>query len=100
MPETYTRKALSNESGLNYRIIAFYTIEGLLSATGGGMGRGNHRVYDEKELKKAKLLKVINESGILLSTARDIVKRFVDEGMPDSFSFETIGCTFTFRIGK
>jgi DNA-binding transcriptional MerR regulator len=97
MNKLYRSQELSAESGLDQRNIKFYTESGLLKCYNqNDIGRGKHMMYEEKELKKAKLLKTIHDIGITLYSAGLILKVYDNLGEPNTFEYVVDGATIRF----
>ncbi|MFO7557157.1 MAG: MerR family transcriptional regulator [Desulfobacterales bacterium] len=77
----FTKKQVAEISGLNPRLVQFYTEEGLISPIEDtGMGRGSSRKYSRKNLFFFLLIKELSYYGITKTKMETIVNRV--QGFP------------------
>jgi DNA-binding transcriptional MerR regulator len=71
--KSYIKKELSEITGLNPRLIQFYTDEGLITPeVDKGAGRGKVRRYSVKNLLEFAIIKELNDYGLNISALKQI----------------------------
>ena len=72
----YTKKQISELTGLSPRMVTFYTEEGLvIPEEDEGIGRGHVRRYGQRNLFSFALIKELNDYGIRIDKIRHIFER-------------------------
>jgi len=74
MKETWTRKEVSEKTGITDRRILFYSEQNILPGFKKDVGRGTARTYSVQDIFYLLLLKELNTLGLSLTSIRKIIK--------------------------